>query len=110
MRSQKRLLPTIALAIILALAFAGLSGCTCHINHQYERGPVFDATLKTLAEEGPVKDDLIARGLFTISDDETGEAEVIDIGGVKKLVETGVYEIDEEGYLIFGPSYSPPPQ
>jgi len=111
MRSQKWLLPVIALALVLA--FAGLTGCTeyqlsCCTEHQYDKGPVFFAAFKTVAEEGPVKDDLIARGLFTysVADDE----EVIDIGGVKKLVDEGVYEIDEEGYLIFGPSYSPPPQ
>jgi len=103
MRSQKWLLLAITTIFILS-GIVCLTSCT---EHQYERGPVFDATLKTIAEEGPVKDDLIARGLFTysVADDE----EVIDIGGIKKLVEDGVYAIDDEGYLIFGPSYSPPP-
>jgi len=105
MRRQKWLLWATT-AIFILSGIVCLSGCT---EHQYERGPVFDATFKTIAEEGPVKDDLIARGLFTYPDDETGEPGVIDVGGVKKLVEAGVYEIDEEGYLIFGPSYSPPP-
>jgi hypothetical protein len=102
MRSQKWLL--LAITIALVLASAGLTGCT---EHHYERGPVFDATIKTIEEEGAVKDDLIVRGLYTysVADDE----EVIDIGGIKKLVEAGVYEIDEEGCLIFGPAYSPPP-
>lgn len=107
-------------AIFILSGIVCLSGCT---EHQYERGPVFDATLKTLAEGGPVKDDLIARGLFTYSvpdgeGDETPEVinvevidvEMIDVGGVKKLVEAGVYEIDEDGCLAFGPAYSPPPQ
>jgi hypothetical protein len=110
MRRQKWLL--LAITIALVLAFAGLSGCTeyrlsCCTEHQYEKGPVFFAATKTIGEGGPVKDDLIARGLYThsVADDE----EVIDIGGIKKLVEDGVYEIDEEGYLVFGPSYTPPP-
>ena len=63
--------------------------------------------MKTVAEEGPVKDDLIARGLYTYSVPD-GE-EMLDIGGIEKLVEAGVYAIDEEGYLVFGPAYSPPP-
>jgi len=92
-------------AIFILSGIVCLTGCP---EHQYERGPVFDATLKTIAEEGPVKDDLIARGLFTYS--VAADEEVIDVGGVKKLVDAGVYEIDEEGYLIFGPEYSPPPQ
>jgi hypothetical protein len=104
MRAQKWLFLTVT--VVLVLAFAGLTGCTCHINHQYERGPVFDAAMKTVGQEGPVKDDLIARGLYQSFPD--GE-EVVDIGGIKKLVEEGVYAIDEEGYLVFGQSYTPPP-
>jgi len=97
----------------LVAATVLLPGCTeyrlsCCTEHQYERGPVFDATFKTIAEEGPVKDDLIARGLYTYSVSD-GE-EVIDVGGVKELVDAGVYEIDEEGYIAFGPAYSPPAQ
>jgi len=102
MRRQKWLL--LAITIALVLASAGLTGCT---EHQYEKGPVFLAAIKTVAEEGPVKDDLIARGLYTYSVPDGKE--MLDIGGIKKLVEAGVYEIDEEGYLIFGPAYSPPP-
>jgi hypothetical protein len=105
MRLQKWLL--LAIAFALVLAFAGLSGCP---EHQYEKGSVFDAAMKTLDQEGPVKDDLIARGLYTYPDDETGEPGRIDVGGIKKLVDAGVYEIDEEGYLVFGPSYTPPPE
>jgi len=102
MRAQKwLLLATTAIFIISGMVC--LTGCT---EHHYERGPVFDAAIKTVAEEGPVKDDLIARGLYTYSVPD-GE-EMLDIGGIKKLVEDGVYAIDEEGYLIFGPSYTPP--
>jgi hypothetical protein len=90
-------------AIFILSGIVCLTGCP---EHQYERGPVFDATMKTIAEGGPVKDDLIARGLFTYSGED--EEEVVDVGGVEKLVEAGVYEIDEEGYLAFGPAYSPP--
>jgi hypothetical protein len=101
MRAQKWLL--LAITIALVLAFVGLTGCT---EHQYEKGPVFYAALKTIGEEGPVKDDLIVRGLYTYSGN--GE-EMVDIGGIEKLVDTRVYEIDDEGYLVFGPVYTPPP-
>jgi hypothetical protein len=101
MHGRKWLLPTIAFALVLA--FAGLTGC----EHQYEKGPVFIAALQTVGQEGPVKDDLIARGLYQSFPD--GE-ETLDIGGIKELVEDGVYEIDEEGYLVFGPAYTPPPE
>jgi hypothetical protein len=102
MRAQKWLLTAITIALVLA--FAGLTACP---EHQYERGPVFDAAMNTVAQEGPVKDDLIARGLYQSAPD--GE-ETVDIGGIEKLVEDGVYEIDEEGYLVFGPAYTPPPE
>jgi hypothetical protein len=102
MRTQKWLLLATT-AIFILSGIVCLSGCT---EHQYEKGPVFFATLKTIGEGGPVKDDLIARGLYySVPDGE----EVVDIGGVKKLVDDGVYAIDDQGYLIFGPSYSPPP-
>ena len=106
MRSQKWLLRAIAVAIIPALAFAGLSGCEA--KQLYERGAVLVAIEKTLSQPGPVRDDLIERGLFTIPDD-TGISGAIKVGEIEKLVEDGVYAIGDEGYLIFGPSYSPPP-
>jgi hypothetical protein len=102
MRVQKWLLLTTT-AIFILSGIVCLSGCT---EHQYEKGPVFYAALKTIGEEGPVKDDLIVRGLYTYSGN--GE-EMVDIGGIEKLVDTRVYEIDDEGYLVFGPVYTPPP-
>ncbi len=33
----------------------------------------------------------------------------IKVGEIEKLVKQGVYSIDQEGYLIFGPAYSPTP-
>jgi len=99
---------TTAIFILSGIVF--LSGCT---EHHYEKGPVFYATLNTIGEEGPVKDDLIARGLVTypVPDGEGDEIPgVIKVGEIKKLVDAGVYEIDEEGCLAFGPAYSPPPQ
>jgi len=103
MRSQKWLLWAIT-AIFILSGIVCLTGCP---EHQYDKGPVFYAAVKTVAEEGPVKDDLIKRGLYTYSVSD-GE-EMIDVGGIEKLVEDGVYEIDEEGCLTFGPAYSPPP-
>jgi hypothetical protein len=113
MRVQKWLLLTTT-AIFILSGIVCLSGCTeyqlsCCTEHQYEKGPVFIAAMATLSQPGPVRDDLIERGLATYPDDETGEAEVVKVGEIEKLVEAGVYEIDEEGYLAFGPSYTPPP-
>jgi hypothetical protein len=105
MRVQKWLLLTTT-AIFILSGIVCLSGCT---EHQYEKGPVFIAAMATLSQPGPVRDDLIERGLATYPDDETGEAQVVKVGEIEKLVEAGVYEIDEEGYLVFGPSYTPPP-
>jgi hypothetical protein len=67
----------------------------------YDKGPVFLATLVALEEEGPVKDDLTARGLFTYL--AADDLEVIDIGGITKLVEAGVYSIDGTSKLRIGP-------
>jgi hypothetical protein len=93
-------------AIFILSGIVCLTGC----EHHYEKGPVFDATLSTIEKGGPVKDDLIARGLAIDPDDKTGEPGLIKVGEIKKLVDAGVYEIDEEGYLVFGPAYTPPTQ
>jgi hypothetical protein len=82
------------------------TGCGNEVEH---RGPVFEAVEKTLSlsgESNPVKADLMARGLFTES--KNGSTGEIKTGEIEKLVEDGVYIIDEEGYLQFGPSYTPP--
>jgi len=78
----------------------------CH-KSPIERGPVFTAVEMTLSQPGPVKDDLIARGLVKLSQD--GFVGEIKIGEIEKLVKDNIYRIDENGYLQFGPSYIPIP-
>ena len=76
-----------------------------------DRGPVFLAVEQTLAKPGPVKDDLIKRGLVIYDiDPETGNVRsgTIKVGAIEKLVEAGVYAIDDEFNLIFGPNYISP--
>ncbi len=64
------------------------------------RGPVFDALEKTLAQ-GVVRDDLVARGLVDISP-SGGQ---LNVGEIENLVNAGVYAINQDGYLIFGPNH-----
>lgn len=71
------------------------------IGHYY-KGPEFVAAVVAISEEGPIRDDLIARGLFTYPDDETGEPGLVKVGEIKKLVEAGVYYIDETNRLRIG--------
>ncbi len=71
-----------------------------------KRGPVWDAVERTLGPFGssnPVKEDLIKRGLVSL-----GEQGHIDVQEIERLVNEGVYTINEQGYLEFGPTYSPP--
>jgi hypothetical protein len=107
---QKWVVMTIAGILVLA-AVVLPSGC--RERNPIDRGPVFAAVEKTLAKPGPVRDDLIRRGLATTPtvDEKTGSPVPgeIKIGEIEKLVKGGVYAIDEQGYLSFGPSYSPSP-
>jgi hypothetical protein len=98
---------SIKLTISGLILFAGflLLLLGCH-KAPIERGPVFSAVENTLAQNGPVKDDLINRSLVELSSNGTiGE---IKIGEIEKLVKDEVYTIDEDGYLQFGPDYVPP--
>jgi asparagine N-glycosylation enzyme membrane subunit Stt3 len=70
------------------------------------RGPVFTAVLNTLARGGPVKDDLIQRGLFIVSD--SGTEGTIKFDEIEKLVNAKVYVVDGNNLLQFGPAYTPP--
>jgi len=71
-----------------------------------DRGPVFTAVLNTLARGGPVKDDLIQRGLYIVS---TGGTEgTIKFDEIEKLVKAKVYLVDGNDLLQFGPAYTPP--
>jgi len=109
-RRQKWLVLTIAGVLVLVVAVVWLSGYK--ERNPIDRGPVFLAVEETLSQPGPARDDLIKRGLFTWPAPD-GKGGVIpgeiNFGEVEKLVEAGVYAIDEQGHLTFGPAYSPPP-
>ena len=99
-------------AILISLFIMGFSllmpGCSQNI---IDRGDVFPAVEQTLSKPGPVRDDLIKRGLVTLSSprDSTGSPVpgAIKFGEIEQLVNDGIYVIDENGYLQFGPSYTP---
>jgi hypothetical protein len=97
------LLSTMITVLILCTPVA-LWGCT----QKFDRGTVFAAIERTLALPGdnPVRDDLINRGLVKLAF-EPGETGYIDGGQIEELVKDGFYQIDENGYLKFGPSYTP---
>lgn len=83
------------------------------MNSGADRGRVFDAVEKTLSQPGPVRDDLMRRGLYRVPSTANitdgpvpGE---IQVGEIERLVKQGVYAIDRHGYLVFGPAYSPMP-
>jgi hypothetical protein len=91
--------------LLCVISLSLLSNCT---SQREDRGIVFVAVEKALGQPGPVRDDLIRRGLYTAP--VTAEATVspvpgeIKIGEIEKLVKQGV-----DGNLIFGPAYSPHP-
>lgn len=96
--------------IILLITISALliGGCRI-VGVTHPGGPVWEAVQKTLAlqiEPNPVKEDLTKRGLYIFHHEGQGSNE-IHLGEIEKLVEEGVYIIDEEGYLQFGPSYTP---
>ncbi len=77
----------------------------------YNKGPVNDAVELTLGQGGPVKDDLVARGLVTIPSGNvaaTPQVGSIKIPEIEILVQNGVYAIDKQGYLVFGSNYTSP--
>jgi hypothetical protein len=94
------------LLVIGLILFLGLNLSACN-KTVVDRG-IFPNIEQTLAQPGPVKDDLIKRGLVSLPPDNTtgGEA-IIKVGEITKLVEAGVYKIDDQGYLVFGPNYRP---
>jgi hypothetical protein len=75
-------------------------------NAAVDRGPVFTAILNTLARGGPVKEDLIQRGLYIESN--SGTEGTIKFDEIEKLVNAKVYVIDGNDLLQFGPAYTPP--
>lgn len=101
---MKYIISSVLLVIFFGLA---LAGCSQNI---IDRGDVFPAVEQTISKPGPVRDDLIARGLviFSTSDNTTSPVPgEIHFGEIEQLVENGIYIIDEDGYLQFGPSYTP---
>jgi hypothetical protein len=71
-----------------------------------ERSPTFIAIEQTLAQGGPVKDDLIKRGLVTFPtpDGKGGMTPgVIQTSKIDELASTGVYHITEANTFELGP-------
>jgi hypothetical protein len=99
-------------AIILVFLIIGsllmILGCH-HSEPTLPSGPVWDAVQKTVnlqIEPNPVKEDLIQRGLVVFHSGIAPSTE-IHLEEIEQLVNDGVYVIDEDGYLQFGPSYKP---
>ena len=96
--------------ILLLVIGSALLIVGCHImGVTHPGGPVWEAVQKTLAlqiEPNLVKEDLTKRGLYILHHGEQDSIE-LHYGEIEKLVEEGVYIIDEGGYLQFGPAYTP---
>lgn len=97
------------IVVLLFFVFpAVFSGCN-HVSNN--RGDVFIAVEKTLSKPGPVKEDLIRRGLVTYPTQNADATSVapgmVKTGEIEELVNKGIYIIGKDGYLQFGPSYKP---
>lgn len=98
--------------IVLLLLVVGslliITGCH-HSEPSLPSGPVWDAVQKTVAlqiEPNPVKEDLTKRGLYILHPG-LQESTEIHLEEIEELVNDGVYVIDKDSYLQFGPSYTP---
>ncbi len=100
--TRKRFRPLIIIGIIILVVLViGLILWQQVFNRPaVNRGSVFDALEKTLAQ-GLVRDDLVAKGLVVLSS-SGGE---LNVGEIETLVNAGVYAINQDGYLIFGPNH-----
>jgi hypothetical protein len=96
------LLLSAIIASLILCAPGALWGCA----HNFDRGEIFPAIENTLSLPGdnPVKEDLINRGLVIYGNLTPG---TIKVGEIEQLVNEGIYIIDKDGYLQFGPSYTP---
>jgi len=75
----------------------------------FYRGPLFTAVEQALSQEGPTKNDLISRELFTLpkSDGKGGMIPgEIKLGEIEKLANSGVYHVSEANILELGPEPS----
>jgi hypothetical protein len=99
------------MTIVLILTSTTICSFGCKTQNA-DRGPVFAPVERTLAQSGPVKEDLIKRRLVILATTDTKGNPVpgeIKMGEIQKLVDEGVYAIDKQGYLVFGSSYTPSP-
>lgn len=104
---NKKRLVLIIILIALGLTFVMIGSVLWYRSANsvgIDCGPAIAAVEDALAKGGPVKDDLMRRGLVIIT--ESGGQ--IKFGEVEKLVNSGVYSLDDQNYLRFGPNYSPP--
>jgi hypothetical protein len=98
----------IILLLLVIVSLLVITGCQ-HSPPTFPNGPVWDAVQKTVAlqiEPNPVKEDLTNRGLYVLHSGPQASTE-IHLEEIEALVNDGIYIIDKDGYLQFGPSYTP---
>jgi hypothetical protein len=97
------------IVVLLFFLFPTVFSSCNHVSNNH--GDVSIAVEKTLSKPGPVKEDLIDRGLVTYPSQSSNTTSVapgmIKTGEIEELVKKGTYIIDKDGYLQFGPSYKP---
>ena len=101
--NRKGFLAVIVAIIVVAIVSFVLVSMT-KVDH-VDRGPVWAAVEQTLGsykDTNPVKEDLIKRGLVKLEGSGYIRVQEID-----ELVREEVYVIDKQGYLQFGPAYTP---
>ena len=98
----------VALIVLLAIAYTGLRYDAALDQARFEKAhaateSIIDAALQA---SGDVRSDLIKRGLLVDKRDERGEWKGGEVwfGKIADLIEAGVYHIDQEGVLQFGPA------
>jgi hypothetical protein len=102
-------LPKSVIVLLLVATSVLLFACSQPKEIGLPNGPVWDAVQKTInlqTEPNPVKEDLIERGLYIFHTGIT-PSEEIHLEEIEQLVDDGIYVIDKDGYLQFGPSYTP---
>jgi gamma-glutamyltranspeptidase len=98
----------VALIVLLAIAYAGLRYDAALDQARFEKAhaaidSVISAAFRSSAD---VRSDLIARGLLVEDRDESGNITSggVLFGRIGDLIKAGVYHIDQQRALQFGPA------
>jgi hypothetical protein len=98
----------IALIVVLALAYAGLRyNDALDQARSYQAHAAIDSIIIAASKcSGDVRSDLIAKGLLIENRDESGNITGggVMFGKIGYLIKDGVYHIDQQGALQFGPA------